>query len=92
MIEALNHNPDALMESPKAIRAFVHACIEGSRTAVLCAEHNCGVPCRLTEEIDVKQALVIILEAIRLNKPACYQASVDGESINQLSFLLERRD
>ena len=84
LLEALNRNPDALMESPKAIRAFVHACAEGSRMAMICEERNCA-PCRLTADREVKETVATILEAIRVHKPADMEASVDGEYQNLLS-------
>ena len=60
LLETLNHKPDALMESPKAIRAFVHACVEGS-AAILCAETNSALCCFSTDR-EVKEALCTILK------------------------------
>ena len=86
LLETLNHKPDALMESPKAIRAFVHACVEGSRAAILCAETNSALCCFSTDR-EVKEALCTILEVIRVHKPAEMEASVDEEGVKFLSYL-----
>ena len=85
IVAALKLNPDALLQSPPAMRAFVHACSECSR---LGQEELNTKPCPFLSNQELKNDLRAILAAIE-SKPVIWANCTSMEMLQILSAIMK---